>query len=651
MINEKPKPEKLNKVALLKSFKDDMQSADSLRIETVTKVEAWKNAYNGELYGNEQTGKSKLVSRDIKRQDEWQHASIKDPFLSSSDIVKCNPITFEDKAAAEQNELILNYQFTRKFNRYKFITDSIKLMSTEGTLVVKTCWDYEDEEVENEYPVYELDDITGEPYQSGTKMVTEINVIENKPNAEACRIEDIYIDPTCMGDMDKCQFIIHRYESDMSTLRTCQKYKKELLDEVAKDLRKDTADYTEEDETNFTFKDDPRKKILVHEYWGNYDIEGTGIAKPIVCVWVNKVMIKLESNPYPDKKIPFLIVANNSIPFQITGEANAEVIGDNQKVTTAIKRGLIDNMANSNNGQKGIRKGALDTLNRKRFLSGKNFEFNNNPNDFYEGAYNSLPNSVFQMLELVNSETESITGVKGFAGGINGAGLGNTARAAGGVLDAVSVRKLDIVRNVAENLIKPLMRKWMSYNSEFLKEEEVVRITNEEFVPIKRDDLKGNIDIEIEVSTAEDNAAKGEKLSFLLQTLGQNLPSDQLNMLMAEVAKLNKMPDLAKSLKEYKPQPDPFAEQMKMLEMEKLKSEIAERNSRAQENKIDMRLKSAKADLAEAQARAANSGTDVKDAEFIRNATGANFDEKMMEKDHDRETQKELEFMKGLQKN
>ena len=37
------------------------------------------------------------------------------------------------------------------------------------------------------------------------------------------------------------------------------------------------------------------------------------------------------------------------------GEALAENIGDNQKVKTAITRGIIDNMARSNNGQIGIR--------------------------------------------------------------------------------------------------------------------------------------------------------------------------------------------------------------------------------------------------------------------------------------------------------
>jgi hypothetical protein len=643
----------VDKNKILKALKGDLSSADTLRLQTVAKVEVWKKEYRGEPYGNEQNGKSKLVSRDIKRQDEWQHSSLKDPFLSTNDIIKAIPITAEDRPAAEQNELVLNYQFTRKFNRYRFITDAIKLLTTEGTLVVKTSWDYDDEEVEVDHPIFDLDLLTNQPIQVGTKRVKELKVLKNKPYAETCRIEDIYIDPTCLGDIDKCQFIIHRYETDISTLRNSKKYKKENLDKVSKNLIRNDPDYEEQDDTNFEFKDDPRKKIIVHEYWGNFDIQETGIAKPIVCTWVNDIIIKLEDNPYPDKKIPFLVVANNSIPFEMTGEANAEIIGDNQKISTAIKRGIIDSMASSNNGQKGLRKGSLDTLNRKRFLGGKNFEYNTSPEDFFEGQYNPIPASVFQVLEMNVNESDSLTGVKGFggAGGIEGGQLGSTARAAGGVLDAVSVRRLDIVRNVAENLIKPLMRKWMAYNFKFLNEEEVIRITNEEFVTIRRDDLQGQIDIEIEVSTAEDNSAKGERLSFLLQTLGQSMDQEMRNLLMSQIAKLNKMPDLAKQLAEFQPTPDPLQVEIQQLEVQKLKSEIAERDSRTLENNADLRLKTANAVLAEARARGFDADTDLKDQEFIKKATGEDLDDEIVKKDHDRGTQLDIETVKGLQGN
>ena len=621
---------KPSKSKILKDLKQDMRSADNLRLEMVTKVEGWRKEYNGEKYGNEQKGKSEMVSRDIKRQDEWQHASVKDPFVSDPDIIKCKPITYEDRPAAQQNELVLNQQFCRQFNRYKFMTDVIKLHYKEGTVVVKTSWNYRDEIVEEEVPIYGLD-LEGNVVQVDSKMVKRLKVLVNQPDAKVCRIEDIYLDPTSEGDMDNTQFVIHRYESDLSTLRATKKYKNlnKLAAAVSGKDGYDTEDYDPEDETEFQFPDEPRKKIVVYEYWGNYDVDGDGVAEPIVCTWSNDIILQLESNPYPDQKIPFLILANNSIPFKQYGEANAELIGDNQKLNTAIKRGVIDNMANSNNAQKGIRAGALDPINKKRFLNGKNFEFNGSQGDFYEGNYNQIPQSVFAVMEQNNNEIESMLGVKAFSGGIQGSSLGSTARAASGVLDAVSVRRSDIVRNIAENMLKPLMRKWMAYNSEFLAEEETVRITNTEFVPVKRDDLDGNIDIEIEVSTAEGNSAKSQELSFLLQTLGQEMDQGMRNLVMSQIAKLQKMPDLAKAMAEYQPQPDPYAEKLKELEIREREANIIERLSRAEENKVDMINKQTQAMLNRAKTRELLSDTDLKDLDFAQTADGTKHRQEM----------------------
>jgi len=631
------------KAQLLTAFKADMKSADTLRLEAVTNRDNWRAQYNGEPYGNEQNGKSELVSRDIKRQDEWQHASVKDPFVSDADIIKCKPITFEDKLSADQNELVLNYQFTRQFNRYKFMTDVIKLHYSEGTVIVKTGWQYEDEEVEVEIPQFAVHPMTGQPVQVSTVTQKQLNVLINKPDAEVCRIEDVYMDPTAEGDAEKAQFFVHRYESDISSLRKAKKYKN--LKKLALNMAREDNDFEPTDDTEFVFEDQARKKIIVHEYWGNYDINNTGIAIPIVCTWVNDTIIQLEDNPLPGQGIPFLVLANNSIPFKLYGEANAELIGDNQKIATAVKRGILDNMANSNNAQKGMRVGALDTLNTKRFLNGKNFSFNGSAADFYEGNYNNIPGSVFQVLEMINGETESMLGVKSFSAGISGSGLGSTATAARGALDAVSVRRLDIVRNIAENLIKPLMRKWTEYNSEFLQPEEVIRITNDEFIPVKRDDLAGSIDIQIEVSTSEDNAMKSERLAFMLQTGQQTMDQGEVRLIRAEMARLDRMPTLAKKIEEFAPEPDPYAEKMKELEIRGKEAEIEERLSRARENEVDIRAKTAKAILDEARARDLNSTADNKDLDFTRKVEGTEFSEKMTEKDHDRETAAGLKVM------
>lgn len=616
---------KINKRELLSAFKADLKAAEPLKSQNDSMVKEWRDAYEGKPYGNEVKGQSAIVSRDVKRQSEWQHASLVDPFVSTSEIIRCHPITFEDKEAARQNEILLNTQFCRKFDRFNFISQAIKIADIEGTLIVQTGWDYLDEERAIETQVVKYTD-EGVAFIV-TETITETVVTKNQPTAKICRNEDVFLDPTCMGNLDNAQFVIHRYESDMSTLRQDGRYKN--LEKLAKNSDNSDTDFNSPDDTSFQFSDEPRKKLVVYEYWGNYDIDGDGIAEAIVCAWVGDVIIRLETNPYPDGKPPFLVMPFNSVPFKLHGEANAELIGDNQKVKTAMLRGIINNMAQSNNAQVGTRKAALDPINRARFLKGDNFEFNGSPNDFWQGSYNPIPGSVFDVMGLMNNEIESLSGVKGFSGGITGASLGPSATGARGAMDATAVRRMLIVRNIAENLIKPLMRKWMSYNSVFLEEEEVVRITADTYIPVRRDDLSGAIDIDITVSTAEDNAAKAQELSFLLQTIGPSEDPMIRRLLMSEILELMRMPEKAKMLREYQPEADPVQEQLKELEIERIRNEnlliqakIATEQAKAQEFAYNLQLLSAKASTEQSRARNIDSDTDLKDLTFVMKDEG-----------------------------
>ena len=623
MMNNKIK---INKKELLSALKKDLQAASTFREDEDIKIARRVSEYQGKPYGNEQKGKSAIVSLDIKRQSEWAHAALVDPFVGATDVIKCTPVTWEDREAARQNELLLNTQFCRQFDRYNFMTNAIKVLDMEATCVIQTGWEYEDEKIMVDREVVAVDEYTGEEYIAIEK-IEETKVLTNRPTAVVRRNEDVYVDPTCMGDHDKMQFVIVRYETDLSTLKQDGRYKN--LDKIQ--VGSEDANSHDDYETkyskvsSFTFEDNPRKKMVMYEYWGNYDINDDGIAEPIVCAWVGSTVIRLELNPYPDKKPPFIIVPFNKIPFEIYGESNADLISDNQKIKTAITRGIIDNMNQSNNGMIGIKKGALDPGNREKFMKGKPFEFNGSPNDFWQGSFNNIPGSAFDMLALMNNEIESITGIKSFSGGITGSSLGGTATGARGALDATSTRRLNIVGNIAENLVKPLMRKWMAYNSEFLEESEVVRITNEEFVEVRRDDLAGKIDIDITVSTQEDNAARAQELGFLLQTLGSALPFDMTRMIMAEIAKLSKLPTLEKSILEYKQEPDPIQQKMQELQLAKLEAEIQRLKADAmhkiassQENEADREEKMAQAQLKRAQARKAESEADMVDLNFMK---------------------------------
>ena len=660
---------KIDKRKLLNDLKADFTAAKELRSELDTKIRKWKSEYNSELYGNEVEGKSKLVSKDIKKQSEWLLPGLLEPFVSTPDIIKASPVTPEDAEAAPKIEVLLNTQFCRQFNRYNFMTKALKVLDQEGTVVIRTGWELEEKSVEimeeKEVPNPQLQQAVAlaqqglidpralnqfpQTIKQQVKTLKTI-AVKNRPTAMVCRNEDVFIDPTCQDDMDNCQFVIYRYESDMTTLKKSGVYKNLDLIDLKDNIN---GDYTTPDTTNFKFRDNPRKKILVYEYWGNYDINGDGLAEPIVCTWVDDVIIRLQDNPFPDKKPPFIVLPFSFTPFSLYGEPNAELLSDVQKIKTAIYRGFIDNMALSNNGQKGIRKGALDYSNKKRFLNGQNFEFNGTPNDFYDGKFNELPGSIFNVLTLMNNEAESITGVASFNTGLNGNSLGSTATSIRGAIDSATNRRLNLVRNISENLVKPLLRKWLAYDAEFLDEESQFRITNDEFVYLKKDDLGANIDIDLTISTSDDNQAKAQELAYMLQTIGPSEDPGIRKIIMTEIARLYRMPQLARMIETYEPQTDPVAEQMRQLQVAMLQAQVNNEQSKADENSVDRELKGAKVQTELAKAKNINSTADKTDLDYIQQYAGVQQKAELQKQqlknqfDVDRET---LKLLQGQQR-
>jgi hypothetical protein len=328
-------------------------------------------------------------------------------------------------------------------------------------------------------------------------------------------------------------------------------------------------------------------------------------------------MIRLEENPFPDKRPPFVAVPYLPVRRSVYGEPDGELLIDNQRIIGAVTRGMIDIMGNSANGQTGSRKDALDTTNRRRFREGKDYEFNGNVDPrqaFYMHTYPEIPTSAQYMVQSQSMEAESMTGVKAFSGGLSGNELGDTATGVRGVLDAASKRELNILRRLSQGLIK-IGRKMIAMNSEFLSEKEIVRLTNDEFVEIRRDDLPGNFDLRLTIATAEADNAKAQELSFVLQTIGPDEDPIMRRMILADIMRLRKMPDMAKKIEDYKPEPDPMQQKLQELEVAKLEAEIAEIQSKTQENMATAQEKGAKAgNLA--------SDTDKKNLDFVEQESG-----------------------------
>lgn len=656
-----------NNPPTVQDLKNDLSEASTEHKEQTARMQDWLDLLHVE--GNHKRKKVKGYSnyqpKTIRKQAEWRYGSLSDPFLANQDMITCSPVTAEDKAAAIQNQLLLNTQWRRNIRKTKFIDTYVRQAVDEGTVIVRTGWNFQEEETTEIEDVWEsqidnsqraqlimnklaeeynadpqafedgkpdfvfdafqrtMEDPDGNiwvPKKVGQQEVKKMRTVANHPTAEIINGSDLILDPTCKGDYTKAEFAIYRFETSMSDLQKNERY--ENLDELQHmDLRSPNEAGDGEDlkkDTQFKFQDKSRQKFYAYEYWGNWDINGDGTTKAIHAVFVDQVMILLEENPFPHKQIPFIFVDYLPVKESVYGEPDAVLIEDNQHIIGAVSRGMIDLMARSANAQTGIAKDSLDFINRRKFNEGKDYEFNpgRNPQEmFYTHQYPEIPASAYNMVQLHQLEAESMTGTKAFSGGLSGDALGKTsARGVQGVLDAAAIREAGILRRLADGIIQ-ICRHFVAMNAEWLNEDEVVRTTNDEYVHIRKDDLKGEIDIKIEIASVQEDNQKAQELAFMLQTIGPNSDPGEVRLIRAEIARLRKMPDLAKKIEDYRPQPTELEQIMEQIAVAKAQLELQELQSKINKNNA-----SAQKDLADARDK--DSAADLKDLNFVEQESG-----------------------------
>ena len=638
--NQSVKITSWSKEPSITQLKYDMEQASGAHKAQMQKIGVWNDlmSVKGKARPTKMKGRSSVQPKLIRRQAEWRYSALTEPFLGSSKLFKINPSTFEDARSAKQNELLLNYQFRTKLNRVNLIDDFVRATVDEGTCILRVGWNRKTVMVKEMAPVYSYFPVqteeqiqalqqgmemkqtdprtyeeqaspalkasldyyeeTGQTVmaqQIGEESVDVEKVIFNHPTVEVMNPDNVVIDPSSGGDVLKAKFAVVSFETCKADLEA-EKDRYTNLDKVnwAGAAPLSDSEFATKTPTDFQFQDAPRKKIVAYEYWGFYDIHGKGELTSIVATWVGNTMIRMEENPYPDKKLPFVIAKYLPVKRELYGEPDAELLEDNQAILGAVTRGMIDLLGRSANGQQGFAKGMLDPLNKRRYENGQDYEFNPTVSPqagLIEHKYPELPQSALMMLNLQNQEAEALTGVKSFGGGISGEAYGDVAAGIRGVLDAASKREMAILRRLAK-AIADVGYKIIKMNAVFLSDKEVVRVTNTEFVEIKRDDLSGDFDLEVDISTAEVDDAKAKDLAFMIQTIGPNAGQEITFMVMAEIADLKRMPTLAEKLRRYKPEVSPEQQELAKLEVEekralvaKIMSEVAMNEAKAEESK------------------------------------------------------------------
>lgn len=640
-----------------KKAKDAKPTIDKLITE-------WNDLYYGKKKG---TGEeSELIMREIAKAIENMKPSITEPFTSSS-----NPIRIQNtksESAGRIMEKYANYQFTQEFDRETFIEELTDVLLREGTVWVKDGWKYKEDTKTLEFKGQTIEELIlhtskyGEPSEieendDGTfdAEFEEVQTLINKPTAEVCRNEHIFPDPSARN-MKECRYIIHKHYKTIAELKVlgwCDEKAMNKLEGIDTADREDTdlgnvrnadaGDYGL-DET-YQPKDNARKKIAIIEYWGEYDLNKDGKTKQIVARWSEKdgVNFKIDDNPLPHNEIPFQNQTYSARPFSLWGNALAYFLADYQRVKTGITRGIMNNMSNANNGQKFIKRGALDFINMKRMRNGdKHIIVNSSPSEMIQdGSYNALPQSVFQTLEVFNRESRDMIGTD-----TSGTQSGNAnADEDTQQLTMAQQRMASTVRGI-ENVLRKMVNHWLQSAHVFLDNEQIEELfTEDEQQDYMAFKMAKTSKIKMKVGTGASRQVKLQQLNMLMQqsnALEGKIPEDQLSNLVAEMMEEFDMYDEASKLRAYKPEPTEMQMMMQQMEIQakqfelskmqlenaKLQAEIQQVQSDAQLKQVDAQatLEYKRAQTAEKYAKANKHEveTALKPAEVLSTITDTN---------------------------
>lgn len=327
-------------------LKQDLTNAQPVHDLQVARIKEWEQ-YRKPVSTKKDgvSTQSRVQPKLIRKQAEWRYAALSEPFLSTPDLFNISPVTWEDTPGARQNSLLLNNQFQTQIDRVSLIDGFVRSAVDDGTVVLRVGWNREEKQVPKEEPVYayhiapemaqyyqqmaqveqenpvfllsfpqQMQDgytifkQTGIPYQLvpiGVSNTIETKVVKNCPTIEVCDLNNLYVDPSCKGDLESAKFIIYSFETSMADLKADGRYKNLEKINVTDSSPLTEQNYEAPTDPNFQPTGKSRKRIVAYEYWGYWDADNTGHLLPIVATWVNNVLIRLEENPFPDGKLPF----------------------------------------------------------------------------------------------------------------------------------------------------------------------------------------------------------------------------------------------------------------------------------------------------------------------------------------------------------
>jgi hypothetical protein len=530
--------------------------------------------YRGEPFGNEEDGRSQVVSMDVRDTVQAIMPSLMRIFHGSDQTVEYVPQGPEDVAAAKQATDYANYIINRDNNGFLEMHSAFMDSLVRKVGILKVYWDdqtkYEtisysgltddalaalmsDPKVEVEIVASEpmgepmQDPLTGQ--EMPAPMMHAVRAIYTHPDGrvrlEAVPPEEFLISRESKS-VEQADYVAHRRIVTVSEL-VAMGYDYDEVSELGAsydDMDTNVERYTRNKAlTNeMNERHDPAmKKVLYVENYIKVDYDGDGIAE------LRKVCTAGDGNKIlmnePCDMAPFATLCPDPEPHDFFGMSVADTVMDVQRIKSSIMRNTLDSLSMSIHPRVAVVEGMVNIDDAMSTEVGSIIR-QRAAGQIQPLSMPFVGQAAFPVLQYMDEVKEARTGISKASAGLDAGALqSSTATAVAATVSAAQQHIEMIARVFAETGVKRMYELVLHLVTTHQDRERMIRLNNN-FVPI--DPRVWNSDMDVTVNVALGRGSDTERMLMLRQIA--EMQKDAMST-MGPVNPLTDMQKLSNTLK------------------------------------------------------------------------------------------------------
>lgn len=481
--------------------------------------------FDGLVDIGEEEGRSKVVATKVRDTIRAIKPSLMRVFLNTDKPVEYVPRGPEDAMTAEQATNYMHWRFNEE-GGYRIISSAFHDALVKKQGVVKVYWDtvttteiYEynglnDQEyslIVNEPDIEVLEhaqemsmemDMNGMQIEMPEHYIKVARTCEDgKLCLESVPPEEFFVDDNARS-IEDAYVVAHRTQMRVSDL-VAMGYD---FDEVSESINDgddtigDMEDFYRrgyQDDNEESSQDPSMKMVMVTEAYMKLDVDGTGYPMMHKILTIGGSYKLLDYERWGET--PFAVFEIDPEPHSFYGRSIADLLINEQDAATAMIRGVLDNVALTNNPRKTVLDGAVnidDLLNNEVGAVVRVKQM---------GAMEELVTpfvaaQTLPALQYLDQEIESKTGVTRASAGLSPDALQSTTAAAVSATIQAAAGQVEVMcRNLAEGGMRRLFKLMLKLTVENVEEQQMMKLSGQGYVPVDPRSWNNSMDVSVNV--------------------------------------------------------------------------------------------------------------------------------------------------------